>query len=286
MKNIDSIKRDHRTPYYKPFILMVVADLVSKDQDLVSSISIERILNEFKRVMEQLDKKKSNKGHMPLWHCCTDDYWSLYKNNKEVPHQGMSKANPKSNTKLLEVADDIILNPDWNDIREVSKLKFDCLDQLHRDYLEKEDLLTKKIIDFYVNDTIPLRQFFYTDRFIRNSKLIRQIKDIYQNQCQICNSKLHVIPSPYNYYYSEGAHIKPLGSPHDGPDELSNILCLCPNHHVQFDYGFFSIDENMKLISSDLSLNSKPLIINSNKHKIDREMIKYHRESILVKDVI
>ncbi|WP_406603762.1 HNH endonuclease [Neolewinella aquimaris] len=27
----------------------------------------------------------------------------------------------------------------------------------------------------------------------------------------------------------------PLGAPHNGPEDLSNLLCLCPNYHVKFD---------------------------------------------------
>jgi len=284
MKKVNSIRRDHRAKFYKPFLLLIVADLVSKNQKKISEIRIEMILDEFERVISKLDRNRSNQGYMPLWHLCTDDYWTLYKNNKKVPYQGMSYGNPKTNKRLLEVADEIRLHSDWNDTREVTILKFDCMNLLWRDYLEKEVLLTKEIIDFFVNETIPGRQFFYGDRIIRDSKIIREIKDIYQNQCQICHSTLQV-PSPYNNY-AEGAHIKPLGKPHDGPDELSNILCLCPNHHVQFDYGFISIDDNLKLISSDLSLHSKPLFINSFKHAINRKMIIYHRENIFSKDIL
>ena len=27
--------------------------------------------------------------------------------------------------------------------------------------------------------------------------------------------------------------------PHNGPDAIENMLCLCPNHHDQFDYYSF-----------------------------------------------
>ena len=35
--------------------------------------------------------------------------------------------------------------------------------------------------------------------------------------------------------YAEAAHITPLGIPHNGPDQPSNLLCLCPNCHRRFD---------------------------------------------------
>lgn len=57
------------------------------------------------------------------------------------------------------------------------------------------------------------------------------VKKLYDNTCQICDTKLVTAAGPY----SEGAHIRPLGIPHNGPDTLDNVLCLCPNCHVLFD---------------------------------------------------
>ncbi|WP_416445225.1 YDG/SRA domain-containing protein [Leeuwenhoekiella sp. A16] len=103
-------------------------------------------------------------------------------------------------------------------------------------------------------------------RIVRDTKLSKEIKNLYQNSCQICNITLETSSGPY----SEAAHIKPLGVPHNGPDSLSNLLCLCPNHHVMFDFGGFSILENFELvgIAGELTVNSK--------HKINPEFLKYH----------
>jgi putative restriction endonuclease len=78
-------------------------------------------------------------------------------------------------------------------------------------------------------------------RRIRDSKLSRHVKAIYEDRCQICQTR---IPGLGGRRYSEGAHVKPLGNPHLGPDTLDNILCLCPNHHVQLDIGGMVILEN------------------------------------------
>jgi putative restriction endonuclease len=50
--------------------------------------------------------------------------------------------------------------------------------------------------------------------------------------------------------YAEGAHIRPLGAPHRGPDTLDNLLCLCPNHHLLFDIGAITIADDMTLIGA------------------------------------
>ena len=48
--------------------------------------------------------------------------------------------------------------------------------------------------------------------------------------------------------YAEACHIKPLGEPHNGPDQASNVLCLSPNMHVLFDYGAISINDDLTLL--------------------------------------
>jgi putative restriction endonuclease len=59
--------------------------------------------------------------------------------------------------------------------------------------------------------------------------------------------------------YAEGAHIRPLGKPHNGRDDTQNLLCLCPNHHVMLDKGCFTIDNNFQLlgINGKLSISDK-----------------------------
>lgn len=105
-------------------------------------------------------------------------------------------------------------------------------------------------------------------RIIRDTQLSKQVKSIHQYCCQVCGIQITGSAGPY----AEGAHIKPLGAPHYGPDTLSNLLCLCPNHHVMFDYGAFSINDDLSLIgiAGSLRVNTE--------HKIDLEYVRYHRE--------
>ena len=107
-------------------------------------------------------------------------------------------------------------------------------------------------------------------RIVRDTKLAHDIKVLYNHKCQVCNV---AIPTK-NGFYSEGAHIKPLGKPHNGDDSLANLICLCPNHHVMFDKGSFSISDNYKLLGAE----SDELTVHP-KHKIEKENLNYHRES-------
>jgi len=65
-----------------------------------------------------------------------------------------------------------------------------------------------------------------------------------------------------------------LGKPHNGDDSLANLICLCPNHHVMFDKGSFSISDNYELLGAE----SGQLAVHT-QHKIDKENLNYHRGS-------
>ena len=103
-------------------------------------------------------------------------------------------------------------------------------------------------------------------RVVRDTRQARIVKQLYDFRCQVCNIVLEGSAGPY----AEAAHIKPLGSPHNGPDTMDNLICLCPNHHVLFDNYGFSVDENMNLIGIAGELDVHP------RHTINSEYIQYH----------
>jgi len=97
-----------------------------------------------------------------------------------------------------------------------------------------------------------------TYRILRDTKLAREVKLANNYRCQICNKTIQLTDG---LSYAEAHHVKPLGSPHNGPDIRGNILCVCPNHHVLLDYGV------IKLNREDLK-------------NINEEFIQYHNENI------
>lgn len=101
------------------------------------------------------------------------------------------------------------------------------------------------------------------DSIVRNQTLVRKVKRIRDNTCQICNTKLMI---GVNSFYSEVHHIRPLGNPHNGPDIISNMLCVCPNCHKKLDYGFVPIDRN--------------LIVHIPQHTVDLIYIDYHNQRV------
>ncbi len=113
----------------------------------------------------------------------------------------------------------------------------------------------------------PKRLEISISRIIRDTELSKRIKEIYKCKCQVCGISIMTNSG----LYAEAAHIKPLGAPHNGPDIMENLICLCPNHHVKFDFGGFSILDNLELIGEPGRLFVE------HSHVINIEFIQYHR---------
>jgi len=100
-------------------------------------------------------------------------------------------------------------------------------------------------------------------RIARDTNRSKLVKVIHNYECQICGYALSLQDGSR---YAEGHHIQHLGSPHDGPDELDNILCVCPNHHVACDLGA------IRLVMEELR--------HADGHELDRRYIDYHNSKI------
>ena len=114
----------------------------------------------------------------------------------------------------------------------------------------------------------PARREVTTSRVVRDTAVTRSIKELYDYQCQVCGTRLVGSSGPY----AEGAHIRPLGKPHNGPDVPENVLCLCPNHHALLDLGGFSISDDLSLVGVGGKLTVHP------GHVIDVAHLRYHRD--------
>jgi putative restriction endonuclease len=105
-------------------------------------------------------------------------------------------------------------------------------------------------------------------RIVRDTALGREVKRLHNYCCQVCGIRLECAGGPY----AEAAHIRPLGRPHNGPDDVANLLCLCPNHHVLFDNGVFAITDGLDL----MGLPGRLAVVRG--HNLDAEHLRFHRQ--------
>ncbi|MFI6035644.1 YDG/SRA domain-containing protein [Streptomyces sp. NPDC051315] len=126
-------------------------------------------------------------------------------------------------------------------------------------------------------EKFPTTRATRVQRIVRDAATVRRIKALYDHECQMCGLRL---VGPDDKPYSEGAHIKPLGAPHKGPDVERNILCLCPNCHVRLDIGAVVIDEDWSIIvrTGMFGDGLRAKLKMHQKHKVHEEYVRYHRE--------
>lgn len=82
-------------------------------------------------------------------------------------------------------------------------------------------------------------------RIVRDTQIARLAKVLYDYECQDCGRTIDKLDGSR---YAESHHIRPLGSPHNGPDILENILCLCPFCHAEYDLGVKQISPSLRLV--------------------------------------
>jgi putative restriction endonuclease len=109
-------------------------------------------------------------------------------------------------------------------------------------------------------------------RLVRSTHVSRRVKELHDYMCQICGEQIVIAPGPY----AEGAHIRPLGRPHDGPDVAANVLCLCPNDHVRFEFGALVVEDDLSITDrvNNATLGNLRTVRG---HEIDRTQLAYHR---------
>jgi len=107
----------------------------------------------------------------------------------------------------------------------------------------------------------------------RNSAIADQVKAWHDDRCQIYGQTLTVAGGAT---FSQGAHIRGLGTPHSGPDTTSNVLCLCHNDHFLFDNGGYYIEDDFTVINA-VTGASVGQLLRQRSHKISLDHIRYHR---------
>jgi predicted restriction endonuclease len=150
--------------------------------------------------------------------------------------------------------------------------QFQTFSQQLRERVEKDQIYTindsdqlfatPRAFDLPEQQEVP-RTLTQVYRIIRDTEIARRVKAINNYACQICG---FVVDLGNGELYAEFHHIMPLGSRHNGPDIIENILCVCPTHHVLLDYGAIPINqEELRLVQG---------------HVVKDEYINYHNTQI------
>lgn len=132
---------------------------------------------------------------------------------------------------------------------------------------------------------VGLRSIVLTPRQARNSQFRIAVLRAYEERCAICNYRMRIDDDLIGL---EAAHIR--WHAYRGPDEISNGLALCPNHHNALDAGIISLSDDYKLLVSS-RLKDKPRDGSFQPHQPiavpvntaeqpSREHLRWHREKV------
>lgn len=226
----------------------------------------------------------------PFWHLQGSDLWEVHgiqSDASSMPQVGIfNEVQPVAG--LTHAAAELLQNP-LTCLQAVVKLCSTYLDDVdHRELLSRVGLAGYATADGLLDDgedgrgqavadenraTGPTaRRESASSRLVRDAAIVNKVKELHGHACQVCGTRLQYKHRPY----SEAAHIRGLGSPHDGPDELQNLLCLCPNHHVLFDglEIYIDVDGIVRQTHGDESLGR---LRRHAGHRIDEAYLRYHR---------
>jgi len=127
------------------------------------------------------------------------------------------------------------------------------------------DTPTLKAMDLIYSKEMEetVRKQYSEYRILRDTKIARKVKELHKYRCQLCGQAIQL---GNGRLYAEAHHIQHLGSPHCGPDIPSNIICVCPNHHVRLDYGAIRLEV--------------PQLRTCPEHVVEDRYIQYHNANI------
>ena len=136
-----------------------------------------------------------------------------------------------------------------------------------------------------IPDALPPagREMVQVLRAIRDTNQSRYVKQLYDFLCQVCDWTAFS-PNLKNSWYCEAHHLQPLAKRYGGPDHVSNILALCPNHHCMMDLGIMAIDpsslEILSLTPNESARRERLLV--QKQHGLNPVFLQFHLSHIYI----
>ncbi|AFY48440.1 putative restriction endonuclease [Nostoc sp. PCC 7524] len=294
-----SSSRKRGNAQYKPILVLTVIDLITRGIIANNQIPVsEELIQTFERYWNILGSKSYKGGlHYPFFHLQNDGFWYL------VLKPEFKGLQPKTTNKLKEaVAYAYLDNQLFNFLQDESSRQelIDALAttffqeqqdeleeilQINQSFLE-DDLEIAKLVNSTNLDINP--KWCFRKAAIRNAFFRKTIVHVYDYKCAFCGIR---VTKAVNQNLVDGAHIKPFSQFYDS--RIHNGIALCKNHHWAFDRGWFTADEQYKIIVSkeleEISPHTKPmkffhgerlLLPEKEQYFPELEALQWHRQNL------
>ena len=190
----------------------------------------------------------------PFWRMSNDDVWEV-----ERPHlvSTTSKGDAHKSSLMKHDIRGGLLEADYETLRndpELARRVAKSLAEAHFPGTLHDDIFRSVGIEIGTLDHGDSEPRHFSDQvreidgFVeyrrrrRDSTFSKAVLDAYDSQCAVCEFAVRVEDTPVAL---DAAHIKWHGAA--GPSEISNGLALCALHHRLFDYGVFTMLDNLEI---------------------------------------
>lgn len=267
MKNLDyycqsfsqlnvSSTRKRGNAQYKPILVLTVIDLITQGLITDNQIRVsEELIQTFTRYWSILGSESYKGGlHYPFFHLQSDGFWHL------VFKPEFNGLQPKTTNKLKEAVEYAYLDKELFNFLQDESPRQELIDALVTTFFQEQqdeleemlqinqsfqdaDLATETSSGSINLDNNP--KWGCRKAIIRNAFFRKTIVRVYDYKCAFCGLR---VTKAINQNIVDGAHIKPFAQFYDS--RIHNGIALCKNHHWAFDCGWFTVDEQYKIIVS------------------------------------
>lgn len=275
-----NLKRAHNLggAPHKPILLLAL--IKSFDFDIYNSNRITitpEIISYFKSFWSALVKTGHKESFvLPFYHMMGErsNFWKL------IPKPGYQFALTSSNSiksfkaltealdyalidsELFEILQDrmnrnilieTILSKYFHDnkLSQVEEIKGDYYKEVQTQlFNDPSPEYIENVKNFYSNQS-RIDEEIEIENFSRSEAFKIEIPKLYNFTCAITSMR---IDSSINASLIDACHIVPFAKSFD--DSIKNGIALCPNMHRAFDRGLISIDDNYKVIVSDIFMEN------------------------------
>jgi putative restriction endonuclease len=286
--------KERGTANHKPILILSVLELITQQSIVENRIFISKELIEtFKQYWSIIVTGFSYTDalHYPFVHLQNDGFWKVkFKDTYEGERI-------KTTNKLKEKVEYAYLDDELFALLQDSLNRQVLVDSLVATWFADSKLKLNNISDIDVEfDRINREELKNLDStvkitlrksIVRNSFFRKLVVREYDYRCAFC--KLRIIRDP-SQNIVDGAHIKPFSEFLDS--KIDNGLSLCKNHHWAFDLGWFSVDDDYRIIvaqgldedspytRSMKEFDREPIVLPSNERYFPRlESLQWHRDN-------
>ena len=286
--------KERGTANHKPILILSVLELITQQSIVKNQIFVSNELIEtFKKYWSVLvdNSTYTDALHYPFVHLRREGFWHVkFKDTYEGDRI-------KTTNKLKEKVEYAYLDDELFDLLQDAFSRQVLVDSLVSTWFTDSRLNLGGILDIDLEfDRVEEPELQNLDSevkitlrksIVRNSFFRKLVVREYDYRCAFC--KLRIIRDP-NQNIVDGAHIKPFSEFLDS--KIDNGLSLCKNHHWAFDLGWFSVDDNYRILVAQDLVDDSPytramkdfdreiIALPSNKRAFPRlESLAWHRKN-------